>query len=91
MNNNNGIVISSISTYPVNWEVTNKLAYPVRLRWINYEGKCVNPGFVLQPGQPEKLQTFVAHLFLVTNENATDPKDSFVKVMSVMGNPTNID
>jgi hypothetical protein len=88
MNNNNGIVCSSRSTYQLKWEVTNKLNYPIRLRWINEEGKCINEGFVIEPEKTSYWTSSVGHMFIVTNEKATSPKDSFVNVISVMGSHT---
>lgn len=88
MDSNFGFIASSPSHYPVKWEVKNNCDFPVRIQWINFEGKTNDNGFVVAPGETQKPgTTYVGHVFLVTN-SATN---SFHVLLNIMGVKTEID
>jgi len=93
MNCNNGVITSSPSTYKVAWKVTNNLDFPVRVLWVDFEGKKDprNGSFVVQPNETAAPgYTFVGHVFLVTNDTSAAPTEHFVSAINVMGAHTTI-
>ena len=68
MNNNNGIIASSKSKTKIEFEVKNENAYPVRIEWINFEGKTQGVGFNVDANSSKKPgTTFVSHVFIAAH------------------------
>lgn len=87
MNSNFGFIGSSPSQYPVKWEVKNNCDFPVRVQWINFEGKTNDNGFLVSPGEIKKPgTTYVGHVFLVTNSTS----NVFHALLNVMGTKVEI-